>query len=158
MALQVAMARGQHRNRSKEIPEGLDEARAKVDAMLDEATRELAPSHLILGGFSQGAMLSCDTTLRSTRKIHALVQLSGTWIAEDEWLPRLPNRAGLKTLISHGDEDPILPFVMAEHLRDAMIKAEFDVRWIPFHGGHEIPPIVLAGVSDLLREVVAPSA
>jgi phospholipase/carboxylesterase len=153
-ALQIAMARGQHRDRSREIPKGLDEARSMVDAMLDEITRELSPSHLVLGGFSQGAMLSCDTTLRSTRKIDALVQLSGTWIAEDEWLPCLAKRAGLKTLVSHGDADPILPFVMAERLRDAMKEAGLDVRWIPFRGGHEIPPPVLSGLGELLREVV----
>src|SRR6185369_8975745 len=105
-------------------------SRDMVNAMLDDIEREMKPSHLVMGGFSQGAMLSCDVTIRSTRKIDALVQLSGTWIAEEEWLPALPSRKGLPTLVSHGRQDQILPFVMAEKLRDKMTQAGLAVRWI----------------------------
>ena len=59
--------RGESIDRTKEIPDGLAEARASVIAMLDELERELAPSFLVLGGFSQGAMLSCDVALRTER-------------------------------------------------------------------------------------------
>jgi phospholipase/carboxylesterase len=120
--------------------------------MLDDVEKELKPSHLILGGFSQGAMLTCDVTLRGARKIDALVQLSGTWIAEDLWDPALPSRRDLPVLVSHGMQDPILPFAMAEKLRDKMTRAGLAVRWIPFQGGHEIPPPVLDGLAKLIRD------
>lgn len=152
LAIQLAQMRGEIRDRSKEVPEGLEESRAMVDAMLDEVEAKLKPSHLVLGGFSQGAMLSCDVTLRSTRKIAALVQLSGTWIAEDRWEPALPSRRDLPTLVSHGRQDPILPFAMAEKLRDKMTRAGLAVRWIPFQGGHEIPQSVVDGLGKLIHE------
>lgn len=155
MAIQLAQMRGEFRDRSREIPEGLEESRAMVNAMLDEVEATLKPSHLVLGGFSQGAMLSCDVTLRSARKIAALVQLSGTWIAEDLWDPALPTRRGLPTLVSHGRQDPILPFAMAEKLRDKMTHAGLAVRWIPFQGGHEIPQSVLDGLGKLIRDTTS---
>jgi phospholipase/carboxylesterase len=153
VAVQLAQARGQIRDRTNEFPEGMPEARALLDAALDAMVAELTPSHLVLGGFSQGAMLSCDVTLRGKRKIAALIQLSGTLLAMPEWGPRMKERKGLPVLLSHGNADAILPFVMAERLRDELTSAGLDVRWIPFRGGHEIPQPVVDGIGRLLREV-----
>ena len=80
--LQQALARGDVRDLTRDVPEGLASARLLVNAMLDELTETLAPSHLVLGGFSQGAMLSADVVLRSERTFAGLVLLSGTMIAE----------------------------------------------------------------------------
>jgi phospholipase/carboxylesterase len=157
MALQLAIARGEFRDRSREVPKGLDSARALVDAMLDDVQRVLAPPRLIVGGFSQGAMLSLDATLRSDRKVDALLQLSATWMAEEEWLPLLPKRRGLPVLLSHGDADAILPFAMAEKLRGELERAGLAVRWVPFLGGHEIPPVVLDGIGKVVHDVMGSS-
>jgi phospholipase/carboxylesterase len=51
---------------------------------------------------------------------------------------------------SHGRHDPLLPFSIAQALRDDLTAAGAQVDWIEFAGGHEIPPPVLAGVSTLL--------
>jgi phospholipase/carboxylesterase len=156
-ALADAIARGEFRDRAREVPKGLAEARALVDAMLDDVERIMAPKHLVFGGFSQGAMLSLDATLRSDRKIDALLQLSGTWMAEDEWEPLLSKRRGLPVLLSHGKKDTLLPYAMAEKLRDKMNEAEMAVTWIPFLGGHEIPPVVLDGIGKVVHERVGTS-
>jgi phospholipase/carboxylesterase len=157
-ANQLAAMRGTPQDRTNEVPEGMAEARAMLEAMLDEANAALTPSHLILGGFSQGAMLSCDVTLRSDRKIDGLLQLSGTLLAQHEWGTRMAARRGLPVLQSHGDVDTLLPYDAAEKLRDLLKEAGLDVRWIPFHGGHEIPQKVVDGIGRLLRDVVSRAA
>src|SRR5215472_18295524 len=53
--------------RVREVPEGLAHARARVMQLLDELDTKLCPSKLVLGGFSQGAMLSLDVALRAER-------------------------------------------------------------------------------------------
>jgi phospholipase/carboxylesterase len=146
---------GQPIDRSQEVPEGLPEARASVIEMLGELGRSLSPSHLVIGGFSQGAMLACDVALRTDMSLAGLLLLSGTLIAEAEWAPLAPARRGLRTLVSHGQSDPILPFGAAERLRDFLRGAGLDVSWIPFRGGHEIPPAVLDGAAKLIREGTA---
>lgn len=140
-----------------ETPPGLVEARALVTELLDALERDwkVPPERLVLGGFSQGAMLSCDLALRSERPLAGLVLMSGTIIAAREWASLYVRRRGLKTLLSHGREDPMLPFSAAEELRDQLTQAGVDVRWVPFHGGHGIGDAVLGALGELLSECLS---
>jgi phospholipase/carboxylesterase len=152
MRVSLASMRGEEIDRSQEMPEGRTEAREKVLATVDALTRSLSPSSLVLGGFSQGAMVSCDVALHSELPLAGLALLSGTLIAEPDWAPLAPKRAGLAVVQSHGQNDPILPMGGAEKLRDLLVGAGLDVRWIPFRGVHEIPPQALAALASLIRQ------
>jgi phospholipase/carboxylesterase len=132
------------------VPDGLAEARGALGSMLDDLVDALRPSQLVLGGFSQGAMLACDVALRSDRALAGLVLMSGTLIAEQEWLALFPGRKGLPVFQSHGRADALLPYANAEALRDHMLAAGWRVTWLPFRGGHEIPPEVVDGVGEFL--------
>ncbi len=134
------------RDLPNEIPEGLAEARDAMNAMLDA----LDAKKMILGGFSQGAMLAMDVALRSEREIAGLVLLSGTLLAEREWKPLMKARAGLRVFQSHGSEDPILPYALAVRLRDELASAGLDVTFEAFRGPHAIPPSVLHALSQWL--------
>lgn len=153
LKLEAALVRGELRDLTRDVPEGLAEARALVTEMLDALERELGVdgSRIVLGGFSQGAMLALDVALRTGRPLAGLALMSGTLLAEDEWLPLMPKRAGLPVLQSHGRMDPLLPFSIAERLRDELTKAGLAVKFIPFNGGHEIPGGALDGLDELLR-------
>jgi len=149
-ALEEALMEGRERDLSKQVPEGLSEAREQLVRFLGE----LAPAgKLVLGGFSQGAMLSCDVALRSDRPLAGLVMMSGTYLAEDEWGPLMQRRAGLRVFQSHGSRDPLLPYANAERLKHDLGKSGARVDWVSFRGGHEIPRDVLIGVSKFLHEV-----
>lgn len=147
---------GDLRPLTEDEPPGLAEARARIDAMLDELQGELAVagSRIALGGFSQGAMLACDVALRSDRPLAGLVLLSGSFLCRSIWTRRLAARQGLPVFQSHGRSDPLLPFVIAEDLRDNLRAGGLEVDWVPFAGGHEIPPPVLAGASSFLSRVL----
>lgn len=134
------------RDRRGELPDGLAAARAQVSALLDA----LAAPRLVLGGFSQGAMLALDVALHRDRPPDALALLSGTLIAEAEWQPRLQRLAGVPVLQAHGEHDPLLPFAVAEELRDRLQAAGARVTWHPFAGGHEVPPDVVAALAALV--------
>jgi phospholipase/carboxylesterase len=146
-----AMAGGVARDLSDFEPEGLDEARAGLDALLDELVAEQPAAPLILGGFSQGAMLSFDLALRSQRPLAGLVQLSGCRIAAREWNPRLVERRGTRAFISHGREDLDLSFAAAEQWQSDLEAAGWNVEFHPFDGGHETPLSVLRALKKFLR-------
>jgi phospholipase/carboxylesterase len=129
-------------------------ARAAVESMLDAIEETMRPPRLVLGGFSQGAMLSLDVALRSPRPLAGLVLLSGTQIAAAEWAPLYASRRGLPVFMSHGSEDPILPFRVSETLRGTLAAAGLAVEWVPFRGAHGIPPSVVAGLSAFLTRVL----
>ena len=83
-----------------------------------------------------------------------LVVLSGTHIAANEWAPKLAARKGLPVFMSHGREDPLLPFAISEELRDTLDAAGMPVEWVPFRGGHAIPPGVTTGLGAFLTRVL----
>lgn len=141
-----------------EIPEGLAAARDHVMRFLDElaARFSLAANQLVLAGFSQGAMLALDVALHRAAPPAGLLLMSGTLIAESIWQPRMPLLAGVPVMLSHGRHDELLPFGIAEVLRDRLAAAGADVAWHPFPGGHEIPMAVLAAADPWLRARGAP--
>ena len=149
-------AAGRIRDLSNEIPKGLAPARDTMLAFLKEVERTFgaAPRKTVLGGFSQGAMLSCDVMLRTTQPYAGLVQLSGTLLAAQEWVPLLQTRKGLPVFQSHGMQDELLPYVGAERLRDTLSQSGLTVEWHRFRGGHEIPAPVLQRLGVFLTKVL----
>jgi phospholipase/carboxylesterase len=157
MAMQLARAAGQHRDRSQEAPEGLHAAREHLIALLDgvEQTLGVSGDRIVLGGFSQGAMLSCDVALRTDRPLAGLALLSTTLLCRQVWEPRMALRKGLPVLQSHGRHDELLPFEAAVELRDLLRAAGCAIDWIEFNGGHEVPASVLTGLSQLITAAAA---
>lgn len=157
MAMQAERARGQRSDRSRQEPEGLQAAREHLIALLDgvEKTLGVSGDRIVLGGFSQGAMLSCDVALRSGRALAGLALLSTTLLCRQIWEPRMALRKGLPVLQTHGRRDDLLPFEAAVELRDLLRAAGCAVDWVEFHGGHEVPESALAGLSKLITTCAA---
>ena len=155
--LEAELRSGAIRDRRSEVPAGLVDARHQVNRFADQllAHFSIDERQLVLGGFSQGAMLSLDVALHRSARLAGLVLMSGTLIAESEWAPRMTQLAGMPIFQSHGRTDALLPFGVAETLRDKMKTAGALVEWHQFVGGHEIPPGVLAELSTFLRARIA---
>ena len=149
-------AAGRVRDLSQDIPKGLAPARENMLAVLKEVEQKFGADRrkTILGGFSQGAMLSCDLMFRTLQPYAGLIQLSGTLFAKQEWAPLLQKRKGLPVFQSHGMQDEVLPYVGAERLRDTLTHAGLLVEWHSFRGGHEIPRPVLHRLGLFITKAV----
>lgn len=157
--LEADRAAGRVRDLSGEVPRGLPQARQAFETFLTALPQVLPVEYkqTVIGGFSQGAMLTCDIVMRTSIPFAGLIQLSGTLIAKQDWRPTVAKRAGLRVFQSHGTQDPILPYVMAERLRDELVKAGLSVDWQSFRGGHEIPQSVINRLSGFVDQVLATS-
>lgn len=155
--LQMQLLSGRVERLATEVPEGLAAARSKLEQTLDALEQRLSvpTGKTVLGGFSQGSMLSTDVMLRSGRKLAGLVIWSGTVIAESEWTERLASCAGLPIFQSHGVMDPILPFEQAERLRDHLQRGGSKLDFVAFRGAHEIPDLVVRKTSAFLSDVLS---
>jgi phospholipase/carboxylesterase len=154
--LEAELRAGAPRDRRAEVPEGLAAARAQILRLLEhlQARFALTDRQLAIGGFSQGAMLALDVALHRATSPAALVVLSGTLIAEAEWQPLWSRLATVSVFQSHGRHDALLPFSVAEVLRDRLSGAGAQVDWHAFVGAHEIPPGVLGELRSFLARVV----
>lgn len=151
--LEQGIRSGQVRDFLDEIPDGLATARAQVIEFLDalKAKLDVPDDRLVLGGFSQGAMISTDVALHRGGPLAGLVLMSGTLIAEKIWQPQMHKLAGIPVIQSHGKQDMLLPFTVADTLRERLIAAGAKHEWHPFSGGHEIPPPVLKAVDAFVK-------
>jgi len=154
--IQEDRAAGRIRDLSIETPNGLALARERLLALLKDLPRQLPIDYkrTVIGGFSQGAMLTCDAVLQTSYPFAGLVQLSGNLLAQTVWSPLMPRRKGLPVFQSHGTRDDILPHIGAERLRDALSQSGLAVEWHSFRGGHEIPEPVLRRLGVFLTKVL----
>jgi phospholipase/carboxylesterase len=152
--IQEDRAAGRIRDLSVEIPQGLALARERFLAFLKELPQQFQIDYkkTVIGGFSQGAMLTCDAVLHTDYPFAGLVQLSGNLLARAIWSPLIPKRKGLPVFQSHGTLDDILPHIGAEHLRDTLTQSGLAVEWQSFRGGHEIPKPVLQRLSMFITK------
>jgi phospholipase/carboxylesterase len=154
--IQEDRAAGRIRDLSVDVPKGLALAREPLLAFLKDLPRQLPVDYAqtLIGGFSQGAMLTCDAALQTDYPFVGLVQLSGNLLAQSVWSPLMPRRKGLRVFQSHGTQDDILPHIGAERLRDLMAKSGLAVEWHSFRGGHEIPEPVLRRLGLFVTKVL----
>jgi phospholipase/carboxylesterase len=61
-------------------------------------------------------------------------------------------RKDLPVFQSHGTQDPILPFAIAERLRHVLDDAGMRVSFTQFDGGHGIPPEAMRDLGVWLRQ------
>jgi phospholipase/carboxylesterase len=156
IALQRAAAEGRARDRTGETPPGLAPAREQLSVALDALERELGvpEGQLVLGGFSQGAMLATDLALQTARPLAGLILLSATLLGREVWQPLMAARAGLPVLQTHGLQDPLLAHAIAVELRDLWLAAGAKLEWLEFRGGHELPNSVLDALGGFIRATV----
>jgi phospholipase/carboxylesterase len=141
---------------SKAEPHGMPMARQALTTLVNEVAvqTKLPVSRILMGGFSQGAMLATDVTLRLEEAPLGLMVLSGTLLLEDVWAPKAKARAGLQVFQTHGRADPILAFLGAQWLSELLTDAGLHVQFEPFEGGHTIHPDALAKLGAFMARRV----
>eukprot|EP01062_Namystynia_karyoxenos_P056173 TRINITY_DN47136_c0_g1_i1.p1 TRINITY_DN47136_c0_g1~~TRINITY_DN47136_c0_g1_i1.p1 ORF type:complete len:493 (+),score=122.86 TRINITY_DN47136_c0_g1_i1:106-1584(+) len=149
----------------RDTPRGLPQCRERMAALLSEVRRRsgLPLERIALVGFSQGGITALDAALAlpggSGGSCAGVVMMSGSAMVVDEWHRRLPKHPGLRVLITHGTEDPKLPFATACWARDLLQQGGAQVRLDAHPGGHDIgPPRVFASVACFIASLVRSSA
>ena len=142
----------------EENPPGRGAARERLRGFLDELRAQSPHLPLLLGGFSQGGMLACDTVLCARQRVSGLAMLSSSRIAFEEWQANCEALDGLPVLVSHGTQDADLAFSAGEALRDFYRNSGARVTWQPFEGGHEIPLVAWRALRRLIAELTRKTA
>lgn len=145
-----AMQQGTYRDFKSTRPKG-------IDGLLTDGARFIealgvAPNRLVLGGFSQGAMLATEMALRMPEPPAGLMILSGTLADETTLTELLQKKPSLRFLQSHGDRDPILDPKAARDLYDLLTRHGLEGEYVGFSGAHEIPRVVQDKMAAFLKD------
>jgi len=152
-ARNAAVARGP-RDLAEQYPPGLGAARDRLERFVEAVAAEYEPDCTVVGGFSQGGMLSLDFVLSGSRPVDGLVLMSASRIARADWELKRERLRGLPVFVSHGRADQDLAFAAGEALRAFVLAGGADVSWVPFDGGHETPLVVWRGLRKFLGGLV----
>jgi phospholipase/carboxylesterase len=131
---------------------GLADSAAELASWVGQAG--LPPERLVVGGFSQGAMVALRWALESTVPPAGVALLSGSLI-DRATTATLLRRPAFPVFQSHGRQDPVLEIAGARALRSLLEASGWQVDWHEFTGGHEINTGVLDAFSAFLDRLSA---
>jgi len=151
--LQRALQEGKNEAVSNAFPPELTGARERIERLVGELN--IPRSKLILGGFSQGAVLAVETALNGMDRMAGLLIFSGTLICESSWRRLSSLHAKTPFFQSHGTQDPLLPLKKAKDLEQLLLEGGLEGKLHIFKGGHEIPHSTLQQLSGFLQVLLS---
>ena len=134
------------------VPKGVDVARSKIIHFINALNQDY--NKIILGGFSQGAMISTDVMLHLEEKIQGLLILSGTLVCQDIWKSLADKKIGQSFFQSHGQFDPLLDIESATTLNQILNRAGLKGNLYVFPGSHEIPFTIVEKAQEYLSNIL----
>jgi len=139
-----------------ETPPGLETSRVCLESTLLEIQSQckLPWNKFVIGGFSQGAIISTDLFLNLPYDFAGLTIFSGAFLCGAVWteLAKVRAKWNTKILQSHGRQDFMLPFILASSLR-AFLSQYCQIDFVEFNGSHTIPMEAIEKFSRLLLSI-----
>jgi phospholipase/carboxylesterase len=130
---------------------------ADLTKLLDEQLAEHGAGwdRTVLGGFSQGAVMSYAVGLGAGRPLPAgILAMSGFMPAVDGWELRPDGLQGYPVAIAHGTMDPVISVDFGRAARDRLAAAGADVLYRESPMPHTIDPRVIPDLQAWVRDRV----
>jgi len=139
-----------------DIAPGVERSRKLLVELL-EAThaRGYSAEKMVLGGFSQGSLMSVEAGLRYPRRLAGIVGISGYVCNPEKLIAQLsPIAFKQRLLLTHGTLDPLIPFALVREQVKALKAAGLDIEWHEF-----VKPHTIAGQPELevIRDFISAS-
>lgn len=134
----------------------IDEEQAEASreiliANIERLRDELNPSRILLGGFSQGAMMSLGVAVTRPDLVNGVLMMSG------RGLPRflsasVPEATQVPYFVQHGTEDEVLPVEDGREVHAALKALGTPVEYREYSMGHEVN---MNSLQDAIRWVAS---
>ena len=130
---------------------------AWLDGLLAE--HDIPPERTVLGGFSQGSVMSYALGLGAGRPRPAAIMALSGFIPEVEGFELdLGKAAGLPVAIGHGTHDPVISVEFGRDARDRLEQAGADMLYRESPMAHTIDPAFLSELPAWLRSALDSAA
>ena len=148
----------------RRIPQELrraDDVDAVVEmlaTLVDEVTEHYAtkPGQIILGGFSQGGMMTYRYGLPNPDKFKGLAALSAVAPEEDTMKERLPEDRSQPIFVAHGTADMVIEVQMARDTLRFLEAEGYSPIYREYPMAHEIGKETLAHLTEWIKSVLPP--
>lgn len=125
----------------------LPAARTHLRQRLETLASDIPLEQTVLLGFSQGAAMALDvSTSGAGLPLAGLISCSG--YPHPDWQPGAQTIK--KILLTHGEQDPVVPYGASEALQEQLRHGGIDTDLISFAGGHTIDSSLFPALRDYL--------
>ena len=123
-----------------DITPGVTRSQEMLYELLDAQRAKCFPTEqTVLGGFSQGCLMSIEVGLRYARRFAGILGISGYVCNPEKLLRELsPVAWQQRLLVTHGFMDPLIPFVTVREQISLLKSAGLHIEWHEFVKAHNI--------------------
>ena len=150
----------------RRIPQELrraDDVDSVVDmlaTLVDEVTEHYAtkPGEVILGGFSQGGMMTYRYGLPNPDKFKGLAALSAVAPDEDTMREKLPADRSQPIFVAHGTSDMVIEVQMARDTLEFLRAEGYKPLYLEYAMAHEISQQTLTDLAEWIKNTLPPAS
>lgn len=100
-------------------------------------------------GFSQGAAMAIDVATGGDQPLPLACLIACSGYPHRDWRPQA---TAMPVLLTHGQEDPVVPAFHGDRIQQELEHAGFAVHRQDFRGGHGIDPALFPLMRDVLQQ------
>ncbi|ATC97319.1 alpha/beta hydrolase [Pseudoalteromonas spongiae] len=118
--------------------QGVQQSAAAVQQLIDaEIDNGIAPSNIILAGFSQGGVVSLYLAPRLPYQLAGVMALS-TYMCEPAKLKLEKQQASLNVFMAHGSFDDVVPTGAGKAAHQTLLELGYEVSWQEYPMTHQV--------------------
>lgn len=136
--------------------EGINTSIQHIEQLVDyEKERGISSENILLGGFSQGAVIALMTGLQCSQTLGGILALSG-------YLPLTTNEIAsgatgknknTPIFMAHGMEDAIVPYALGKAAYAELTNAGYPARWHSYPIGHTVSAPEILEISQWMQKI-----
>ncbi len=143
-------------------PDGEDAATRAEELLagfFDEAMERhgITEGDMVMGGFSQGGMMTYRFGLRRPDMFAGLVILSGRVPSPEILADNLPEHRDQPVFVAHGTQDAVIGVEAARESRDFLASQRYSPKYREYEMAHEINQQVIFDLKQWLNDVMPPA-
>ena len=135
---------------------GIRASAERVDALIaEQETAGVAPSRIVIAGFSQGGAIALHAGLRHPQRLAGIMGLS-TYLPLDDKLEAeaAATNRGLPILMCHGSRDPMLPMALGQGSCQLLARLGWQPEWREYPMEHQVCMEEIRDISDWLQRIL----
>lgn len=135
---------------------GIQQSVAQINQLIaKEVQRGIAPEHILLGGFSQGATIALMTGLFHSTPLGGIIALSGYLPSDENTFQKTSHvNRNLPIFLAHGTEDAIVPYALGKATYAALKNADYAVSWHSYPIPHSVSTEEIHAISQWMQKIL----
>ena len=104
-----------------------------------EIERGIPAEKIVVGGFSQGAVIALSTGLQYPQRLGGILALSG-YLPHPEHVFTHASKTNqsIPIFLAHGTQDPVVPYILGEKVHSLLTQHSYKVNWHPYAMPHSV--------------------